>query len=512
VTLRFAAPGILLASLLVLPFLDKPFTIDEPLYLRHAQHALTDPLHPSDFELIWNTGDRLQLKQLMIGSALPAYLLTPVAALGSREWIAHLYGWCFLCAFLLGTVLVSRRLGCTPSQCTIAGLLAAANPITLEMSTTIMPDLMAATFGVYGIERALAFRERATVVNGAATALLLAAASLCRASTVPLILVAALLLRPPSWKRAPAALWPVAIAFGIGAASAIAARSGLGTSIQALTGAGNIPRNLVSLLCLQATAGPLLLYWILARGRWALLTAATLLGAALLAAQLPSEQLRLHAVQTALALAFAIGAADLFRQVRAWPLAVWLFTALIVLPYVYVSAKYLLPAVPAAAIFIVLHAGHAPHRRYPLMVALLIATGWISGAAIIVGDNALARSQRDHARREIGRIRSQGGTVWAGGQWAFHEYALRAGALPLANQPPFPQPGDYILTSRLSYYGRLEQLPIRREYLYGLPDRRCGIFVLNRSLQAGFFSNRFGYLPFAPGCAELDRYDLWLVK
>jgi hypothetical protein len=63
----------------------------------------------------------------------------------------------------------------------------------------------------------------------------------------------------------------------------------------------------------------------------------------------------------------------------------------------------------------------------------------------------------------------------------------------------------------LSYYGRLDQFPIHRELLYSRSDRRCGVFVLNRALHAGFFSNRFGYLPFSIGCGEVDRYDLYRV-
>ena len=62
-TLRLAAPAMLLASLLVLPFLDRPFTIDDPLFLRAAEHVLADPLHPASFEQVWNAGDRLLLSQ-----------------------------------------------------------------------------------------------------------------------------------------------------------------------------------------------------------------------------------------------------------------------------------------------------------------------------------------------------------------------------------------------------------------------------------------------------------------
>ena len=38
-TLRLAVPGIFLAGLLLLPFLNKPYTIDDPLFLREAAHG-----------------------------------------------------------------------------------------------------------------------------------------------------------------------------------------------------------------------------------------------------------------------------------------------------------------------------------------------------------------------------------------------------------------------------------------------------------------------------------------
>jgi len=58
VTFRLAAPAILVAGVLLLPFLNRPFTIDDPLFIREAKHALVDPLHLADFEQVWNAGDR----------------------------------------------------------------------------------------------------------------------------------------------------------------------------------------------------------------------------------------------------------------------------------------------------------------------------------------------------------------------------------------------------------------------------------------------------------------------
>jgi len=217
VNLRVAAPAILLASLLLLPFLDKPFTIDDPLFLREAQHALIDPAHPADFEQVWNAGDRLKLSQYLLGGTLPAYVLAPVAALGSREWVAHLYTWGFLCAFLLACASLARRLGCDARQAGIVTLLVGTNPVTLAMSATCMPDTIAAAFATWGLDRVLAFREGRGAQAGALAALLLAGAVLCRASTAPLLLVAALLLLPAKWRRAGASLWPVAVAAAIAA-------------------------------------------------------------------------------------------------------------------------------------------------------------------------------------------------------------------------------------------------------------------------------------------------------
>ena len=68
------------------------------------------------------------------------------------------------------------------------------------------------------------------------------------------------------------------------------------------------------------------------------------------------------------------------------------------------------------------------------------------------------------------------------------------------------------MISRLDYYGKLDQLPLQLELVNVRQDKRCGVFVLNRRLGAGFYSNRFGYLPFAIGCAEVNRYDVFRVR
>ena len=544
-TVRLAAPALFLASLLLLPFLNRPLAIDDPLFLREARHALVDPLHPADFEQVWNAGDRQKLSQYLLGGTLPAYVLAPVAALGGREWMAHLYQLMLFSGFVIASVSVARRLGCDPRQANVVGLLVATNPVSLAMAATCMPDVMAAMFAMAGLDRLLLFREErrwgAGLAAGLAAGLLLAAAVLCRASTAPLVLVAALLVMPAAWKRAAHYLWPlavaaVAIAVFAGLNRGGAAHASVGAAFQALTAARNVPRNLVAFLCFQALTGPILVYALLSRGaKFAGAVAALVALGVALSRVTASANLVLYAVPAALGICLVWAAVGVVRGIRhaapsaavppggsataaegrrfaiVWPLVVWLGAGLVALPYVHMAAKYLLPGVPAAALLVAFHAARAGQRRYPLTVALLIALGWSTGALIVIGDTTLANSQRQAVDRLIAPRVRRGLHVWAAGQWTFLAYAEDAGAHALANTPPLPGPGDYLVVSRLGYYGKLDRLPFRRELLNTAPDRRCGVFVLNRHLGAGFYSIRFGYLPFAIGCAEVDAYDLYRV-
>jgi hypothetical protein len=511
-TFRLALPAIVLASFLLLPFLDRPFAIDDPLFIRAAEHTLVDPLRPGNFEQVWNAGDRRMLSQYWLGGTLPAYLLTPVAALGSREWVAHLYSWLWLCVLLMGSVSVARRMGCDKRQANIVGLLVGSNPVTLAMAATVMPDITAAAFGVWGVDRALAFREEQRIGAGAAAGALLAAAVLCRGNAVVVLVVAALLLLPSGWKRLAACWWPIALAVGIIAAW-LALQHSPASAFGALTAFRNVPRNLVGFLAFQALTGPLLVYWLLSAGWRKAAAVAAMIAAGIALSFAPSANLSTYAIPAALGLCFVAACVLLVRDLRyAAPLVVWLCAGLVALPYVYMSAKYLLPGVPAAALLIVLHGGRARQPRYPLTIAVLIALGWICGALIIIGDTTLANSQRRAVAERIAPAVRRGRTVWAGGQWTFLHYAERAGARALGNTPPLPQLADLVVISRLDYYGRFKDLPFERDLVSTWVDRRCGVFVLNRSLAAGFFSNRFGFLPFSLGCAELNRYDVYRVE
>jgi hypothetical protein len=398
---RLSAPAIILAALILIPFLNKPFTIDDPLFLREARHALIDPLHPADFEQVWNAGDRLKLSGYLLGGTLPGYVLAPVAALGGREWVAHLYQFLILCGLLAASVSVALRLGCDRRQASAVGLLVAANPVTLAMAATCMPDVMALAFGMAAMDCLLVFRDHGRALHGIGAGLLFAAAVLCRASTLAMLPAAALLIMPADWpadwRRTLGAWWP----FGVAAAAILLFElltrgpdASVSVPFSLLTQFRNVPRNLISFVGFQAMTGPVLAYALLSRGwKFASVVAGVIAAGVVLAASFSAPNLVQYAVPAALGVCFLIALMWLLRGVPyGVPLTVWLGSGLVVLPYVQMAAKYLLPGVPAAALLVVLHAAQWPKPRWPLTLALLLAAGWICGAIIVVGDATLAGS------------------------------------------------------------------------------------------------------------------------
>jgi hypothetical protein len=424
----------------------------------------------------------------------------------------------------MASVSFAARMGCDRMQAGAVGLLVASNPVALAMAATCMPDVMAAAFAMLGMERVMAFRENLRIRVGVAAGALLALAILCRGTTAMLFLVSALLLFPENFKRGFAYLWPLGLTVLLVLAilGVNRSHSSVANTFQQLTSIRNVPRNVVAFLCFQALTGPMLLYWLLIciqtpRGRGFLMAAVALLALGLaLPAVSSSANLQQYAVPAALGICFAAAVSGLFRELKhALPLALWLGSGLVAAPYVHMAAKYLLPGVPAAALLVVLHGARLNPHRFRFITALLIAAGGITGILIVAGDDTLARSQRAAVDQFVAPRIRQGNTVWAGGQWAFLGYAQKAGARPLANTPPLPQPGDFIVVSRLDYYGKLDgtpdPLPLRLDLVNVKQDDRCGVFVMNRRLSAGFYSNRFGYLPFALGCTQLNRYDVFRV-
>lgn len=528
--LRAAAPALLLACLVLLPFHDKAFTVDDTVFVSQARHALADPLHPTAFEMAWNDEPERVSRFLPTGPVI-AWLLLPAAAAGGSEALAHAVQLLLLALAIFATVSLAMRLGLPRAWAGGAGLLLAATPTALAMAGTAMPDVPAMALGVAGVERLLAWRQGGRPGAGAAAAIFLALAALARTHLVLLLPVGALLLvEDPlslrAWRGVPLRRWLPLAAAGLLVPAVLALtrdpQAGAGSiagAAVALSSLDKVGPNAVAFCVHWVLALPFALPWAALRWRWLLRRPWAFLLASAGAALLPQPPLGPQ-FPVALAPVAGLGAAVLVdlvgdalrrRDAIQLSLGAWMLLPLAALPYTHFPAKYLLACAPAATILVArtMAASPGPSRR--LLAATAVA-GVALGVAILRADAAVAGLARDAARALVAPQVAAGRRVWYVGHWGFQWYAEQAGARFFPMRPPFPAPGDLVLSSlhcepQIDVWKMTEDLAHLVRIEHSAPGGR----VMDRASGAGFYSNFWGYLPWSWGSGVVEAIELWRV-
>ncbi len=526
-SIRLAAPALALAALLLVPFLDKAFTIDDTTFLREAEHAVADPLHPTAFDMVW-----FDFPERVAPTSGPvtAWLLVPAVLSPRPEAVAHATQILCLLLALLATVALARRLGLGAPWAAAAGLLLAANPTALAMAGTAMADVPAMAFGVLGVERLVAWKEDRRAHQAALAATWLALAALTRSHLLPLLLVGGAILRddPGSGDRRPVrwrTFLPLAAAALFVAGALLLTRDrtlGAPGIVGATAGAmawRKVPPNLVAFATGWVLAAPLAVPWLLLRPRalarrwWLVLAGSAAMYLLLLVAERASVANAVAAGVGGTALADVLADAWSRRdRVQAW-LGLWLLLPLAALAYSHLPPKLLLAAAPAAAILVARRAASVgPRLARPVMLAAAVA-GLALGVAILRADAAFAGLGRRAASEIVAPAAAAGHRVWFAGHWGFQWYAERAGGRHVTTTPPFPASGDLLVVSRNTYSGLMVIPLIRRDlelaYLGTLEDRRPGGRLVTDG--AGFYSNNHGWLPWTWSDGALDAFDLYQV-
>ncbi len=130
---------IMLGTVMVLlPFVNKPFHMDDTLFLRKAEHICRNPLDPYNFDYNWYVGP-LPMWKITKNPPLNAYILAglrPIA--GEREWIYHTVYMVMaaLCAIL--TYFIAAQLTTFALPATVVAL---STPVFLVSATTVMADI-----------------------------------------------------------------------------------------------------------------------------------------------------------------------------------------------------------------------------------------------------------------------------------------------------------------------------------------------------------------------------------
>ena len=145
-------------------------------------------------------------------------------------------------------------------------------------------------------------------------------------------------------------------------------------------------------------------------------------------------------------------------------------------------------------------------------MAVTVVLGITLGIAILRADSAFSGFGRTAASTLIAPAVAAGHRVWYVGHWGFQWYAEKAGARYFTITPPYPAIGDLVVSSLNSEPSlEVEEMDALTR-LRRIEDRRPGGRVMSREAGAGFYSNTWGYLPWAWGDDIIDAFDLWMVK
>ena len=133
---------------LLLPFCDKPFNLDDPLFVWTARQIQAHPANPYGFAVNWY-GTVMPMAQVMQNPPLAGYFLAGAATiLGGSERAFHLALLLPALAVILGTYRLAGQLCRQPW---LAALAALSTPVFLISSTTVMCDVLMLAFWVWTI-------------------------------------------------------------------------------------------------------------------------------------------------------------------------------------------------------------------------------------------------------------------------------------------------------------------------------------------------------------------------
>jgi hypothetical protein len=146
------------------------------------------------------------------------------------------------------------------------------------------------------------------------------------------------------------------------------------------------------------------------------------------------------------------------------------------------------------------------------VLVAVAALSAVLGVAILRANAAFADLGRTVARTVIAPEVAKGISVWYVGQWGFQWYAEEAGARFFPLEPPFPGDGDLVVACLECEphleVREMEALVLEREFRYQEPGGR----TMNKPSGAGFFSNSWGYLPWAWGDGLVEGFDAFRVR
>ena len=536
---RWTLALVTLAALL--PFLAKPFNIDDPLFLWTAKQIQVHPANFYSFSVNWY-GEMQPMWSVTENPPLAGYYLALAATiLGWSETALHFAFVLPAVAAVLGTYRLAKIFCAWPMLAALATLL---TPVFLVSATTVMCDVPMLAFWVWATVFWIEGIEKNNSRKLFFSALLIALAALTKyfgACLIPLLVVYALAAkRKFDWQL----LWlllPVVTLCGyqiatlalyghggLSEATGYAAYakgflgfSGLATALTALTFTGG---------CLATAFFFTPLLW-RARTQAALIVGAIVVAAILLPTVMakydPIQGVSRTLVEFQIVFwaaggvgVLALTVAEIWerRDAQSWLLALWvcgtfLFAALFNWT---VNGRSLLPMAPALGILL----ARRLEKKFPAGAKIVwprgaticLAAGAVLSLLVARADFSLAVADRQSAQQVCAKCGQGPGAVFFQGHWGFQYYMQQQGATALDVRHSRLQPGDCLVVpvNNTSLFPVNSETTAQREIIsVAGPD---WLTTWSAPAGAGFYAAARGPLPFAFGNVPTENVIIYDLK
>lgn len=517
----------------LLPFSNKAFHIDDPLYIWTAQQIVHHPLDPYGFREIWWSTE-MPMSGITENPPLASYYAAVAGVLfGWSERSLHIAFIFPALAVVLGTYYLARRFTQFPLLAAAAALFA---PGFLVSSTTVMCDVLMLAFWMLAVIFWVEGTDKGKHLYLALAGLLVTASALSKyfgVSLIPLLLAYSLLkkrrLDPTTgylaipigllalyqhWTRVLYSQGHLSLAFQYGSLHTRA--HGFPLSANVLTGlafAGGcvLPALLFAPLLwtrrwLLAWAAVCVLVWLLVSRNQAWF-----------ATPLATAQWRLISVEVALLVGGGISIVGLvcahLRRIQGDNvfLSLWVMGTLVFASFVNwaVNARVILPMIPAVAILIARRmevSGGLSMRGFRTKVCGALLASAIVSVWAAWADQTLAEAGRTAANEIHARLSGSPGPIYFEGHWGFQYYMEKLGA----------KPAD--LRNSAFHVGDILVIPENTSNSFGPPpgfglagtimnfNLDGSLATMSQPLGAGFYASVWGPLPFAFGPVPRERY------
>ena len=507
------------------PFLNKPFNIDDPLFLWAARQIQHHPLNPYGFEVNWY-GFPMPMWEVTKNPPLACYFLAlAAAALGWSEVALHAACLLPAVAVILGTYRLALRWSRQPL---LAACLTLFTPVYLVSATAVMCDVLMLAFMVWAVVLWIDGLENDDSWRLAGSAVLIALAALSKyfgASLVPLLFIHGLTVRRRVGHWAGFLLIPLAVLAAYQWASHALYGKGLvfDAGAYALTERGLSWSDMVPTLLngLVFTGGcfavaTCVMCWIWRPAALVAFFIVASLGVTLVfkgqtmvppgggAGRFLQVQLFFWALGGTSVLAMA--GADAWRRrdsvsglLLLWIVGTFAFTVFVNWT---INGRSILPMAPAVGILLARRLdqtgfANRPLRQWGLTASLL--AGAVVALCVTRGDFLMAKAVRESARQAYAKLAANDGTLWFGGHWGFQYYLAGMGpkAQAVVNGKLEARSGDLlanpvnnanIQAPSASQFNSVEEVSVQG------PE---WLTTLNGQVGAGFYVSSWGPLPFS---------------